>query len=380
MAISITKYVDITSGVGGGTVVGQRSFVWRIFTTNVALAVNTLATCTTLAEVGTLFTTSSEEYARASFYFGWVSKNITQAPSIEFYGWDEVNDSLTVCLTKSAQLSNNFGSLSFTDSSALTLTQVEEIATWNAAQNVMYIYSQIVSSVNASAWSSALIGFEGTVLTLAGPTGEHHEGMIPVIFAATNYNALNSTVNYMFQMFPTLTPTVIDDTNSALYDGLRINYLGQTQTAGNFISFFQRGDMMGGATAPIACNIYANEAWFKDANEAGFMNLLLALGKVSANTRGISQLSQVIQSNIGSALNNGTISVGKALTTAQQLYITNLSGSNKTWQQVQSIGYWYNVTIEQAVINGITEYKAAYQIIYSKDDAIRSVVGSHILI
>lgn len=384
MAINIKKYVDITSGVGGGASVAQRSLGLRMFTTNVLLPVNTLVEFTTLEDVGTYFTTTSEEYKRAAFYFGWVSKSIQTPKEISFYAWDETvgTDTLTECLTKSAQLSNNFGSFAFMDSIALTLTEVEEIATWNAAQNVMFIYCQSVTVANASAWSTALLGFAGTGLVLTtGVANQYPELMPAVILAATDYNAVNGTQNYMFQQFDTLTPTVTTTPLSNTYDSERINYLGQTQTAGQYLAFFQRGDLMGGSTAPIAMNVYANEMWFKDALTSKLMQLLLALPKVSANTRGKAQIMTVLQGAINLAVNNGTISVGKTLTDTQILYVTNQSGDNNAWQKVQSIGYWVTVTIQSYTgSSGATEYKAVYTIIYSKDDCVRSITGSHVLI
>ncbi|OWK47565.1 hypothetical protein FRUB_01264 [Fimbriiglobus ruber] len=39
--------------------------------------------------MGTYFGTGSEEYARAEFYFGWVSKNITAPQQISFWFWND---------------------------------------------------------------------------------------------------------------------------------------------------------------------------------------------------------------------------------------------------------------------------------------------------
>lgn len=380
MAIDITKYVRIISGVGGASQVAERSFCGRIFTTNAALAANTQIEFTNALDVGTYFGATSEEYLRAALYFGWISKNTTQAKKIQFYGWDHTNDSLTVCMTKSAGASNDFGSFLFVDSLALTLAQVEELAVWNNTQNNMYIFCQEVTAANAATWSAALIGYAGLALTLF-QTGEFH-GMAPmIILAATNYQALNSVQNYMFQQFPTQTASVTDDTDSATYDALSVNYIGATQTAGQLIKFYQRGNLMGGATAPTAMNVYANEMWLKDAMSSSILNLLLSLAKVSANKQGVSQLTAIVNSNIKQAITNGTISIGKTLTAIQQVYITNLTGDPKAWQQVQNQGFYVTVSIESSVASsGVTEYNAVYSLVYSKDDDIRAVTGTHTLI
>lgn len=111
------------------------------------------------------------------------------------------------------------------------------------------------------------------------------------------------------------------------------------------------------------------------------MSLLLSVNRVPANDNGRSQILAIIQSKINQALENGTISIGKTLTTVQQLYITELTGDELAWQQVQNIGYWIDCWMESYVSqDGRTEFKAVYRLIYSKDDAVRKVEGTHTLI
>jgi hypothetical protein len=132
---------------------------------------------------------------------------------------------------------------------------------------------------------------------------------------------------------------------------------------------------------PVDMNTYANEMWFKDAAGAAIMELLLALARVSANTKGRIQLKSQLQSVINEALFNGTISVGKLLSNTQKLYIGELTGDDDAWRQVQDIGYWYDVVMQTYVTqDDRTEYKAVYTLIYSKDDTVRKVEGSHVLI
>jgi len=384
MAISFTKYVDITSGVGGGAGVRERELIARIFTTDTALAVGTMAEFDTLADVGTLFGTVSEEYERAEFYFGWVSKNITAPKKISFARWDDTpvtGETITEILTATTEANNNFGSFCFTTTAALTVDEVEEAATWVNAQNVRYLFSSSVASSVASAWSAALIGYAGTALTLDEIADEYHEMIPMIILAATDYAKRNSVQNYMFQQFPTATPTVTTTTLSNTYDGLRVNYYGRTQTAGQNIDFYQRGVLMGGATSPVDMNTYANEMWLKDAAGAAIMSLFLSMPTVSANAKGRAQLLSIIQSVIDRALFNGVISVGRVLNTTQKLYITNITGDELAWHQVQSIGYWVDCVIESYVTtDSRTEYKASYTLLYAKDDVVRATTGSHILI
>jgi hypothetical protein len=88
----------------------------------------------------------------------------------------------------------------------------------------------------------------------------------------------------------------------------------------------------------------------------------------------------ILQAVINQALINGTISVGKPLDPIEQLYITNASGSATAWQQVQNSGYWLGVAIQSYVVDSLTQYKIVYTLIYSKDDDIRFIQGTDILI
>ncbi len=377
----MTKYVNITSGVGGGAGVAQRSFAGRLFTTNSLLSTGQVKEFTTLADVGTFFGTTSGEYLRAEFYFGYVSKNITSPQMLSFSMWTNTGagiETITETLTSSAQTSNNFGSFAFIND--LTEAEIIEAATWNNAQNFMFIFCQGTSSALATAYSAALIGFSGTALTLSPISTEHPELCPMILLAATDYSKVNSVINYMFNEF-NLTPSVTDTTTSNSYDVLRVNYYGSTQTAGQTISFFQRGLLMGGSTAATDMNTYANEMWLKDDIGSQIMSLLLSVGKVSANAGGRAQLLTTIQAVIQAAVNNGTISIGKTLSTIQQLFITQQTNNPKAYLQVQSIGYWVDAVIESYVTTGgRTEYKAVYTLIYAKDDIIRAVSGTHELI
>ena len=591
MAISLTRYVDITSGVGAGAVVPTRDLVARMFTANSLLPPQSFISFTTAAEVGTYFGFASEEYLRAVFYFSWISKNLTQPQSIQYARWVEnavppmifpvpaggtllanwasitsgsfiltmggftftvsgldfsgagnlgavatiiqsaiqaesgggtvwtsatvtysasyggfllvggANDLITnpvvvevggsgsditpagllgwlpqgvnvngnyiagaiwasgsaaetisQTLTNSAQASNNFGSFAFLTNLGLTQSQVVAAATWNNTENVLFLYSQAVIPSNASSWATALAAIGGVGLTLSPtisfaltgtltsasnvvsgitnnssitvgmpvtgtdiPAGTYVTSLVgttgltlnnnasgsvttsltfynlqfPEMFpmmieAATNYAGFNSVQNYEFQQVAGLTPSVTSDSQANVYDyssgGLGVNYYGSTQQAGQIINFYQQGVLMGSAVSTniLDMNAYVNEIWLKDAAGAAIMTLLLALSQVPANAQGREQLLAVLQSVINQALNNGTISVGKTLTNAQQMYITSATKNPLAWYQVQNSGYWFNVVITPT--GSPVQYIATYTLIYSKDDVIRQVVGTHTLI
>lgn len=280
----------------------------------------------------------------------------------------------------SINASNNFGSFAFIDE--LGLTDHALLAGLNAGQNVTYQYMVPLRDIaDASTWSAALLGFAGTALTLSPITTEFPE-LIPMIqLAATDYTKTNAVVNYMFKQFGGVTASVTTDADSDGMDALRVNYYGRTQTAGQVLEFYQRGLLMGPASAPVDMNVYANEQWLKDTIASSLMSLLLSTNRVPANAAGRGMILAVVQEGIDSALNNGTISVGKTLTQAQKLFVTQQTNDPLSWHQVQDVGYWVDATIVPYVGPGGTrEYKAVYSLIYSKDDAIRLIEGTHSLV
>ncbi len=284
---------------------------------------------------------------------------------------------ITEVLTQSDDVSSNFGSFAFLPS--LTLDEVTEAATWNNTLNIKYIYSVPVSAGNASSWSAALADIGGVTLTLSITNDEYPEQVPMMQEGATNYNAVNGVSNYMFQQF-NLTPSVTTNANADIYDALRINYYGQTQSAGQFIAFYQRGIMLGLPVDPADQNIYANEIWLKDALTAQLMTLLLALPQLAANSAGRSQVLGILQGVINLALINGVISVGKTLSDIQKADITFLTNDPNAWQQVFSLGYVVDVDIVLYVESSVSKYKVVYTLIYSKDDVIRKITGTNVLI
>jgi len=320
-----------------------------------------------------------------------IDATISVAPSVgpdmlSLLGWNtgaiisngSVVETITTALTNSVNDSNNFGSFLFIP--ALTLAQQTEAAIWNDALDNLYQFYTPVSLANYVAYSAALAPYSGTGMTVISPEnpGVHNEyaEQSPMnVLASTDYSAQNSVQNYMYQVF-NLTPSVTDTATSNALDTARVNYYGSTQQSGNIINFYQRGVLFGGSDNPLDMNTYANEQWLKDAAGAQIMSLFLALNEIPANAKGKLIILTGLQSVIDRALFNGTISVGKALNTTQQLFISQITGDNNAWKQVQNIGYWIDCRI---VLVGL-EYKAIYILIYTKDDVIRKVEGSHILV
>jgi len=290
---------------------------------------------------------------------------------------------ITETLDASVAVSDNFGSFCFTTASALTLSEVTEASTWNAAQNVKYMFMTppTANLTDAASYYDALKLFGGTCLNYNIISGQFPEMLPMAIFAATDFTKVNSVQNYMFYQ-AALDPSVSDFATSNTLDSEFTNYYGVTQTAGNNIAFYQRGVLVGPSTSPKDINVYANEIWLKDAAGVAIMTLLLSVGRVSANNNGRGQILTILQSVINQALLNGTISSEKTLTIQQILFISEITGDPAAYRQVGGIGYWLDVSIASFVNqnSGQTEFEATYLLVYSKDDAIRFVQGTHVLI
>lgn len=275
------------------------------------------------------------------------------------------------------QTTDSFGSASF---ESLTLSEALELAAYVAEQNIKYQLYVSVSRADAAAWSEAFSAFASTGLILNAKAGEWKESLPMAIMAATDYQRRNATINYMFRQ-SSLTFDVNTTSEALSLNDLRVNYYGNTASAGQQIRFFQRGFLMGGATAPQDMNVHANEQWFKAYMAAQLLSLQIALNKIPANDDGRGYILAQIADGVNLAKFNGTISVGKELTTAQKIAVTQLTGDPDAWQSVQTNGVWYDVAIVPEVqTSGVTEYIAKYTIAYSKNDVVRTIEGSHNLV
>lgn len=283
-----------------------------------------------------------------------------------------------------ADADNNFGS--FLIMGAVTDEQYIEVAQNNDARNVEFLFTVPALLADYMFFCSDLGNISGVCITLTdgdvypAPADEYPEMMPMVILAATDYNRPDAAQNYMYQQ-AALTPVVLTTALSDGADSCRVNYYGATQQAGRLIAFYQRGYMHGETNDPLDMNTYVNEIWLKDNIGVELINLQLALGKISANKQGRATVISGVQVAVDRALANGVISIGKPLTNTQKAFITSVTGQEDAWRQVQNVGYWLDCFIEQyAGPGGGPEYKARYVLIYAKDDVVRKIEGSDILI
>ena len=282
-------------------------------------------------------------------------------------------------LRRAEQITDSFGSFSF--GTSITEAQAVAVAQYVASLNVKYQFYVPVTAANASSFYAALVNIQSTGLILNGAANQYKEALPMAIMAATNYQRRDATVNYMYRQLGAFTPDVTTDAQADAYDVQRVNYYGETSSAGQKITFFQRGFLQGTATSPIDMNVHANEQWLKAYLTAQLLSAQLSLGKIPANNAGRGIVLALVTDGVNLAKFNGTISVGKTLTTAQQIAITQLTGDPEAWRDVQINGYWADVRIvEQTGQSGATEYVAQYTLAYAKNDVVRKIDGSHNLV
>ena len=291
-----------------------------------------------------------------------------------------LQQTITDCLNASANTNNNFGSFGFIPE--LTTVQNIEAAQWNATRSELFMFLLPARDLlDSTGYANALSSLQGNAITYSPLTGQYPELIPGMIEAATDYLSSNSVQDYAFQQFA-VTPSVADLGTSNALDALNVNYVGLTQTAGQYVAFYQPGVLTGqGISSNItSMTTYANEAWFKDAIMVVLLRIKLASLEIPANQIGVALLLTAIETVITQAKNNGTISVGTLLSSSQIAYVSQVTNDPNAWRQIQSVGVWKKGAVQEYQEGGQTKYKFVYTIVYKKDDVISKIEGHHILI
>lgn len=280
------------------------------------------------------------------------------------------------------QVTDSFGSFSYSAAGAVTIDQAEAVALYNAGLNVKYQFYYQVAMATAAQVYAALSQYASTGLILNGLVGEFKESLPAAIGAAIDYNRTNCVVNVMYRQGPFANDNdVSDDPTANGLDALRVNYYGTTSNAGQKLAFFQRGYLLGPASAPLDINVHFNEQWLKSALQADFLSGQIALAQIGADDKGRGIVMGLLLGRVLQAKRNGVISIGKPFTTLQQIAVTQITNDPDAWRDVQTNGYWADVVIVSYTgPSETTEYKAVYTLVYSKNDVVRKIEGSHNLV
>lgn len=290
--------------------------------------------------------------------------------------------SITDILNKTVDISTNFATFGFINA-ADAYSNLNEIGAFVDEQNNQYRFCFDLSSANYTegiAIAKTHTGMTANYNINYGVSGVNPAWLMTAVLpATTNYNSPNGVKNYMFQEFQSQPVSVGLDGDGTLYqtlDNLCINYNGQTQKAGAKIAFYQNGFNADGTDSAI----FDNEIWLKDAISTDILNAFLGLDFISADNDGKAVVVGILENNADKALNNHVIANGKILDNTQKAFITQLFDDETAWLDVQNKGYKYYVEITTEQSGGATVYVANYTLAYLKNDMIRKVTGSNILV
>ncbi len=175
MSLPISYYVNVTSGVGAAETIPQRQLIPLFFDDNVLIPsggyVNFPNNSDGAANVAAYFGSESEEYARALFAFGWVSKNITVVPSISFARWNSsacapiiYGDTGTTTKTVGGWTAVTSGAFSLTmgtTSHDFTGLDFSAVATLADVANIIQGSIQAITGGGAL-WTAATVAYDST--------------------------------------------------------------------------------------------------------------------------------------------------------------------------------------------------------------------------
>lgn len=389
-------------------------------------------------EVGKAFGSTSREYQFAQDYFAYISPSGTTPRKLTFCRisstWDATWTPAAI-IDKIDEQDTNFGSFCFLQSEKMNAGHVKDVFTTIKGKNYKYLFSlavpryalltdtliptENVASVSDSTLLSACSAkslieylFEGENPTISRDSGNgtffiasstdtdkdesddtwyessgdnyiykdnrvYCASFMPMaLFASTDYNALNSTKNFMFKDFGDVYPAITTKADKTTYDNLNINYVGLVQNYGRKRMFLQQGFNLDGEDAAVYCN----EIWLKSHISTQLFDLMLTMEKIEANETGELLIYNTICSCAELGKTNGTIEVVKRLTDAQKRTIYRLTNSDTAWETIYQSGYWLNVEIRPKELENRTEYWAYYDLVYAKGDSVRKVEGRDFLV
>lgn len=289
--------------------------------------------------------------------------------------------SITDILNNSIELSSNFLTFGFVNA-ADAVSNLDEIGAFCDEQNFQYRFCFDLGRSNLDDKAAAAQNHKG--MTAHFNINYGVSGLVPawlmsaILPATTDYNKANAVKNYMFQEFPNQ-PVSVGENDGTFYqhlDELNVNYNGQTQKSGQKLAFYQNGFNADGTDSAV----FDNEAWLKDYIATDILNAFLGLDFISADDDGKAVIAGILDNNADIAFKNHVFARGKELTEADKAYITQLFDDDTAYLDVQNKGYKYIIDIVPQNSGNATIYVAEYTLVYLKNDVVRKVTGSNILI
>lgn len=152
MPISQSKYVAITSGIGGASAASRKDLGLRLFTSNALFPINTVLEFTSALDVANYAGSTSTEAKIAAAYFGWVSKSINSPRKISFMG---ANLNATAPFLRSTQELNALGTFTAITNGSMVVSLGGETYTlssldFSSATSYADIASTLETAINAN--------------------------------------------------------------------------------------------------------------------------------------------------------------------------------------------------------------------------------------
>lgn len=435
MAISMTKWVDITSGsLPAGA--SDRELILRLITKSSGLnnqvSPDVVYECTSAADVLGLFGAGSDEYKIAQKYFGFISLSATKAQKISFWrpnpgteaesGEDPVPaEDIVTSLTKMADTSDNFGTLMFVDEpkkvlgdftygepdeTAHTTTEANNVATWINGGNyrfraVFHVeLDKIATQTGPITWTKVegaedylkqisypcctavlddafanIVDIDGTPTPVSTKPG----WLTTALLASTRYSRSNSTIIQEFKALNSADMIVTCKTDS-LYNiltSLNVNFYGQTQKAGQLMAFYMEGYNLDGTDTSV-CD---NEIWLKDRITTEVFNRFVKCNKVPAGLVGNAMIKSAILGVISQGLNNLAVQPEKTIEDSDKAAIIQNTGDESAPGEIYTNGYYLDVRDGDTERAGNGKRRVVdYILYYSTGEGIRKVTGSHVMV
>lgn len=391
MAISQTNYVDITSAVAGASATGAPSLQHRRMTsgalTNLngqpAVAGEVVTVTYGMLDILNDILGSSADRAFAQQYFSVKTTAPANKPSsLQFVHFDADTTAVDAYIL-SRQANKNFGSFSIEGLQNESQTELTKLKNYHISYNVLHqLYIEVDTKtaidtmpVYTTFRDVPMVGF-----ILSETSGEYKTVIPAALIDATDFEGRNTVNQVMYRQVSGMTPDVDNDIDKFRLDGQLVNYYGLTSVNATPLSFFQKGNLMGGVADPRDMMVAACEQWIKGKIASDLINTLVA-SRIPANLDGRTRISSmIINGAIQASLRSGAIIKLKELTQLQKEVILDMTGDEMAAMDVFNNGYWLDVQIRTAVVDGIEEKHAHYVLIYSKADFVRKIVGSNNLI
>lgn len=193
------------------------------------------------------------------------------------------------------------------------------------------------------------------------------------ILCATDYDQAGSAPTLMYKTANGISASVSSDSDYEDLVAIKCNFFGLTKTYGSTYTFYQRGVNGDGTDTAIEMN----DIWLRGIITTGLMTLLTNMPKIPASAAGVSSIYEVVDTAAQRALNAGVILANKALSAEKKILVKNYAGGDdEAVDNVYSQGYH----ISCQLVERDNEYECKYVLIYSKGDAIKKIVGSHVLV